>query len=363
MKKILIISTILFNTYLGFSQVGIGTQNPQNFFHIDGATNNPITGAPTAAQQTDDFIVTNQGRVGIGANSPFSQLSNSATAAATDNSGRGINPNTGINWQTSGAAYSMILNNSDTSGTGSGLFIKTNSSDILSRPLHIMSGTTDVLTATGNGRVGIGEIQPTERLDVANGNLRVRDINSISGNRVSDRKVVADSEGVLKTVANQNAVLVGSLFNDNITESDWITASPTNNNVISAIGTYTFEVVQTSLVTFSYAVAYSFQTPFTHDGRPKRVSSSITFSNAPVGSGVITNKGFARLAIPYTSSANLGLPGQFFLANGASLVLTPGSYTVQLSGAVAIATTDTNAVSVKFGAGDNDYFHVTAVAL
>jgi len=52
---------------LAWSQVGINTQNPQGIFNIDGAKNNAATGAPTATQMADDFIVTASGSTGIGA--------------------------------------------------------------------------------------------------------------------------------------------------------------------------------------------------------------------------------------------------------------------------------------------------------
>lgn len=32
------------------AQIGVNTSNPQTAFHVDGAKDNPATGAPTAAQ-------------------------------------------------------------------------------------------------------------------------------------------------------------------------------------------------------------------------------------------------------------------------------------------------------------------------
>ncbi|MNK15853.1 hypothetical protein D3C87_340060 [compost metagenome] len=55
------------------------------------------------------------------------------------------------------------------------------------------------MAITGTGNVSIGAPTPTERLDVGTGNVRVRDINANIG-ATSDRIVVADSNGVLKTV-------------------------------------------------------------------------------------------------------------------------------------------------------------------
>lgn len=67
MKKlfyILLISLCLCNKLHG--QVGINTENPQALFHIDGAKDNPTTETPNANQQSNDFVVTANGYVGIG---------------------------------------------------------------------------------------------------------------------------------------------------------------------------------------------------------------------------------------------------------------------------------------------------------
>lgn len=78
MKKHLVILMSLFSSVSLFSQVGINTENPQQLFHTDGkssdATTNPTTGTPTVAQQIDDVVITNQGRVGIGTIAPSEKL-------------------------------------------------------------------------------------------------------------------------------------------------------------------------------------------------------------------------------------------------------------------------------------------------
>jgi hypothetical protein len=47
---------------------------------------------------------------------------------------------------------------------------------------------------------GIGTVTPTEKLDVATGNVRIRDINATPGTAASDKIVTAGSTGVLKAV-------------------------------------------------------------------------------------------------------------------------------------------------------------------
>lgn len=65
-NKISILAAILLLPAVAYSQVGIQTPNPQGTFHVDGAKDNPATGAPSAVQQANDFIVTKDGYVGVG---------------------------------------------------------------------------------------------------------------------------------------------------------------------------------------------------------------------------------------------------------------------------------------------------------
>lgn len=55
----------------------------------------------------------------------------------------------------------------------------------------------DDVNVTQSGNLGLGTITPTEHLDVANGNVRIRDINSSVGSD-ADKLIVTDANGVLK---------------------------------------------------------------------------------------------------------------------------------------------------------------------
>lgn len=63
-----------------------------------------------------------------------------------------------------------------------------------------------VVATSGVGQgtlsVGVGTTNPTERIDIANGNVRIRDINNLTGVG-SDRLLVADSNGVLKVAGGE----------------------------------------------------------------------------------------------------------------------------------------------------------------
>ncbi|PTT70927.1 MULTISPECIES: hypothetical protein [unclassified Chryseobacterium] len=68
MKKNCTIVALVLSVF-AFSQtgnVGINTVNPMYTLHIDGGKDNPSTGNPTTDQQSNDFVVTNTGKVGIG---------------------------------------------------------------------------------------------------------------------------------------------------------------------------------------------------------------------------------------------------------------------------------------------------------
>jgi hypothetical protein len=54
----MLIAFAISSSFLTYAQVGIGTQNPQTTFHIDGSKDNPATGTPSTVQQDNDFSVT-----------------------------------------------------------------------------------------------------------------------------------------------------------------------------------------------------------------------------------------------------------------------------------------------------------------
>lgn len=71
---LLTINIILFAASSLHAQVGINTDNPQQLLHVDGKKDNPTTGSPSADQQKDDVVITEEGRLGIGTIAPTESL-------------------------------------------------------------------------------------------------------------------------------------------------------------------------------------------------------------------------------------------------------------------------------------------------
>lgn len=84
--------------------------------------------------------------------------------------------------------------------------------DFVTSPGEFTSGETR-MRITGEGNVGISETSPTEKVDIGEGNLRIREINFNAGT-TTDRVVVTDTDGVLKTLPASN-LSVSNLFNSN----------------------------------------------------------------------------------------------------------------------------------------------------
>jgi hypothetical protein len=91
-------------------------------------------------------------------------------------------------------------------------------------------GGTEKMRITGEGNIGIAEISPTERLDIGTGNVRVRDIVATIG-AASDRIVVADATGVLKTVTAADITAPETNTTLSIAAGELVYANEQANNV------------------------------------------------------------------------------------------------------------------------------------
>ncbi|NML71316.1 hypothetical protein HHL23_16115 [Chryseobacterium sp. RP-3-3] len=98
------------------------------------------------------------------------------------------------------------------------------------------------------GNVGINTTTPTETLDVATGNVRVRNINSNIGT-ATDRIVVADAAGVLKTVVAAAGSI--QLIKEAIGTTPQTIAQNVTADINGATLTFTTTGTTTALITYS----------------------------------------------------------------------------------------------------------------
>ncbi|WP_261509837.1 hypothetical protein [Chryseobacterium paludis] len=91
-KKIFRISALLF-PLLVTAQVGVNTSDPKAMFHIDGNRDNGTTA--NFMQQLNDFVVTKDGKVGIGTTTPIDLLTMVGNGNADVNIGLFTNGNKG----------------------------------------------------------------------------------------------------------------------------------------------------------------------------------------------------------------------------------------------------------------------------
>lgn len=229
------------------------------------------------------------------------------------------------------------------------------------------SGTKQIMSVYHSGNVGIGDNPnsnpASEKLDVASGNVRIRDINSNTGDRSTDKIVVANANGVLKTIPKQPAVLFGGNLADAIATGVTISEAAGNDaGVGGVLRTITFTIDYTSVVTFDYSISYNFDNAnILSDGRLRRVGSFFQFSTVPAASSVPINVIFANQSTPFSLSNNGGnIPGYYYLSASQSLRLTPGSYTIHLIGNVRNSAGSAVQLSTTFGGAPTDFINITA---
>lgn len=64
----------LFPAFAQSPKNGINTKNPVQLFHIDGKGDNAVSGPITIQQQSNDVVITENGEIGVGTNTPNAKL-------------------------------------------------------------------------------------------------------------------------------------------------------------------------------------------------------------------------------------------------------------------------------------------------
>jgi len=209
------------------------------------------------------------------------------------------------------------------------------------------------------GNVGINTATPTEQLDIGSGNVRIRDVNTNNGDSTTDKLIVADSNGVLKTVTKQPSLLQGGTFTDQVTTTRTATSVNGVNDIVDMMSK-TFTIDKTSVVNFSYQLSWNIPSlSGLNEAGLKKVGAYLSFTGLPAGSSLSVTP-FAYQSIPLNVTANLGIAGFYIFSSSHTLELMPGTYTVTLRGEFRNPTTTNR--SIDFG-GANDFLTITAISV
>lgn len=181
MKKTkLLLSFLLLSAAGTYAQVGVGTTNPQGVFNVDASKDNAATGAPTVAQQANDFFINAAGRVGIGVLPGTNKLlvnGSGKFTPTTTNDGAGEPVSIEMYGKAGTGTYTSV------GGIKLSWYVATGGIDILRGPSDKGVGlgfsiasetnvTSEAMRISATGNVGIGTTSPTEKLDVA-GNIKL----------------------------------------------------------------------------------------------------------------------------------------------------------------------------------------------
>ena len=178
---------------------------------VNGANNTFVTGTGNDVREVNTTFVTGGGNTVNGADNTL-VAGTGNNVETVDNStvlGSG-NQVAEVDGVLVGGTNNISANNSETV-LGKYNAINTVVNNVDEAPLlQVGNGTMDnranALTITNKGFIGTDvATNPTERLDIGSGNIRVRDINDNAG-AATDKIVVANADGVLKTVTAADIV-------------------------------------------------------------------------------------------------------------------------------------------------------------
>ena len=227
--------------------------------------------------------------------------------------------------------------------------------------LHVSGATS----STQVGTSGIYLVQPTMRIDGLN-NAN----NSVSkGSTSLVQAVDVTQNGDL--ILTPNAPIPLFYTNpgtDALPSSDTITMhsiAADTTAVPATLGTYSFNLNQTSLVHFLASISsavYDTLGKVLTDTKNRICFTVFRFTSVPAGSGITTNLSFGVDSYTYinTQATLTGVSGNMYSEPDAYVVLPPGSYTVVILGETYGAYFPFRAV---FGLANNDMVSIVATPL
>lgn len=250
--------------------VGIGLLSPSAKVDISGSA---VISGDLTIDTTTLKVDSSNNRVGIGTASPLSKLH------IADASGYGVQINTttnlgliGSNGESDGLRISGGI--PDELTVGGNIYLYGNSHATRAADVAIQSNGTEVLTVDSTGRVGIGTVSPTEKLDVA-GNI------ALTGSVVFEG-ATADAFETTLSVTDPTA--------------DRTITLPNNTGTVALLGDTTY--VGTTAITLNRSSANLNLTGITSVAMPGSTSGTTTLqASAVAGTTTVTFPAFSGTVI------------------------------------------------------------------
>lgn len=405
-KNQIILGLMLSFSALTFGQVGIGTSEPKATLDVTGKptdatvvdgvmvpriTGNQLkakdalygtaqtgatiyvtaaaspTSAPTIEVTSPGYYVFN-GTIWKSA-SDINIYKDNGTVTPLSNRTVNIPDATNLNFigQEGGSVYSMV--DSGTIGSFAyedfgriQLATAGNNGDI---QIETRGNDSDILlqSTSGTKNVGIGTQTPTAKLHT-NGTLRHQGL-TLNNNLTS--VLVTDVNG---NVSNRETT---TLLPSVKAGGDGLDATPSTVTISSInnlpgeeiLVSRTFTLTRTSLVTFNLSLqifdVLRFNGNLLTDGVSKNIGTRLYWHSLPSGSPFIVGNSIIRSTVPFSNSGSIYSSGFFVLNGSRSIVLSPGTYTVNLSGYV-YANDNGQGIRASFG-GNTDTFDIIAIPL
>ncbi|RZK93275.1 MAG: hypothetical protein EOO98_00025 [Pedobacter sp.] len=287
MKKGYIILLFMLAGFAAQAQQGFGTSNPAPSSVIDMVANNKGVLLPRVALTSTTVAA------------PVTAPANALTVFNTANTGD----------VTPGFYYW----NQDAVTPANSKWVKLATSNDLLEPWQIAGTATQAASNTQsiyqNANVGIGDFAVTslsERLDIGSGNVRIRDINLNTGS-ATDKLVVADPNGVLKTVDASPFNIINYSFSEQQTGRKWIDGSAVYEitGKFYASTDFTAINVQTLIPNFDASKAQFLEVRLIqYNNEGSRITTSVQSFNAATGVMIFGTQG--SLGVSH-------LAGEYFL--------------------------------------------------
>ncbi|MFP3598432.1 hypothetical protein [Chryseobacterium sp. SIMBA_029] len=227
------------------------------------------------------------------------------------------------------------------------------------------SSPSEMVTVLDNGYVGIGTPNPSAQLHTTS---TIR-LDGLGTNTTNTKVMTADASGIITTNSSTSLlpqVLAGSDGADAVSSAQTLssinnTASYTNNLL-----TKSFTISQTSLVVFSYQlgidnIVNTSGTGIT-DGSDKQLGARLIWKTLPSGSPFIVNDVMSANTLPFTNLAATYSKGTYYPKGKYSVVLSPGSYSVELKGFV-FAFDNIQGIKATIGGSPYDRLDIIATPL